>query len=97
MPAKRSDRRARLAGPLAGLAVVLAMLALVLSYAGRSVLQAEPFADRVVATHKRLKGDLRETFFREQVAHDCVVIQRFRERRRVLDGVAGFRCTRNSG
>jgi len=52
MPAKRSERRAKLAGPLTGLAVVLALLALVLSYVGRSVLQAEPFADRVVATLK---------------------------------------------
>jgi hypothetical protein len=40
----------RLAGPLAGLAVLFAVLALVLSYAGRTVLQAGPFADRAVAT-----------------------------------------------
>jgi hypothetical protein len=52
MPAKNSGRRGRLAGPLAGLAVLLAMLALVLSYAGRAVLQAEPFADRAVAALK---------------------------------------------
>jgi len=42
--------RGRLAGPLAGLAVLFAVLALVLSYAGRAVLQARPFADRAVAT-----------------------------------------------
>ncbi len=52
MPAKGAGRRANLAGPLAGLAVFLALLALVLSYAGRAVLQAEPFADRVVAVLK---------------------------------------------
>jgi hypothetical protein len=34
------------------LAVLLAVLGLVLSYMGRAVLQAEPFADRVVATLK---------------------------------------------
>src|SRR5205814_10605313 len=50
MPAARSGRRGRLAGPLAGLAVLLALLALVLSHVGRSILQAEPFADRAVAT-----------------------------------------------
>ncbi len=37
---------------MAGLAVLFAVLALVLSYAGRAVLQAEPFADRAVATLK---------------------------------------------
>lgn len=52
MPAKSSGRRGRLAGPVAGLAVLFAVLALVLSYAGRAVLQAEPFADRAVATLK---------------------------------------------
>ncbi len=52
MPTESSGRRARLAGPLAGLAVLLALLALVLSYIGRSVLQAEPFADRAVAALK---------------------------------------------
>lgn len=51
-PTDASGRHGRLAGTLAGLAVVLAALALVLSYAGRAVLQAEPFADRVVATLK---------------------------------------------
>jgi hypothetical protein len=35
---------------LAGVAVVLALLALVLSYLGRAVLRPEPFADRAVAT-----------------------------------------------
>jgi len=50
MPAKSSGRRGRLAGPLAGLAVLFAVLALVLSYAGRAVLQPGPFADRAVAT-----------------------------------------------
>jgi hypothetical protein len=49
MPTETSGPRGRLAGPLAGLAVLLALLALVLSYAGRAVLQAEPFADRAVA------------------------------------------------
>lgn len=52
MPAERSRRRAKLAGPLAGLAVLLAVLALVLSYFGRAVLQAGPFADRAVAALK---------------------------------------------
>lgn len=52
MPAKGSGSHGGLAGPLAGLAVFLAVLALVLSYVGRSVLQAEPFADRAVATLK---------------------------------------------
>ena len=52
MQSKSADRRGRLAGPLAGLAVLLAVLALVLSYVGRAVLQAEPFADRAVATLK---------------------------------------------
>jgi hypothetical protein len=41
--------RVRLAGAFAGSAVVLAVLALVLSYAGRTVLRAQPFADRTVA------------------------------------------------
>ena len=41
--------RGRFSGPLVGAAVVLAVLALVLSYAGRAVLQAQPFADRSVA------------------------------------------------
>jgi hypothetical protein len=50
MPTKRMGPRGRLAGPLAGIAVLLAVLALVLSYVGRAVLQAEPFADRAVAT-----------------------------------------------
>jgi hypothetical protein len=35
---------------LAGVAVVLALLALVLSYLGRAILRPEPFADRAVAT-----------------------------------------------
>jgi hypothetical protein len=52
MPTESADRRGRLAGPLAGLAVFLALLALVLSYVGRAVLQAEPFADRAVAALK---------------------------------------------
>jgi hypothetical protein len=52
MPATRSGRRGRLAGSLAGLAVLLALLALVLSYAGRAVLEGQPFADRAVATLK---------------------------------------------
>jgi hypothetical protein len=58
MPTETSGSRGRLAGPfrltgpLAGLAVLCAVLALVLSYAGRAVLQAEPFADRVVTTLK---------------------------------------------
>lgn len=50
--AARADRHGGLAGILAGLAVLLAVLALVLSYAGRAVLQAQPFADRAVATLK---------------------------------------------
>jgi hypothetical protein len=45
-----SARRARLADVLTGLAAVLAVLALVLSYAGRSILSSEAFADRAVAT-----------------------------------------------
>ena len=52
MPTKSSGHRGRLAGLLAGLAVLLAVLGLVLSYFGRAVLQAEPFADRAVATLK---------------------------------------------
>jgi hypothetical protein len=52
MPAESSGRRGRPAGPLAGLAVLLAVAALVLSYVGRAVLRAEPFADRAVATLK---------------------------------------------
>jgi hypothetical protein len=52
MPTKPSGHRGRLAGPLAGVAVLFAVLALVLSYLGRSVLKAEPFADRAVATLK---------------------------------------------
>ncbi len=52
MPTENPNRRGRVAGPLAGVAVLLAVLALVLSYAGRAVLQAEPFADRAVATLK---------------------------------------------
>ncbi len=39
----------RVAGALVVAAVVLATLALILSYAGRSVLRPEPFADRAVA------------------------------------------------
>ena len=42
-------------------AVVLAMVALVLAYAGRAVLQAQPFADRAVAT-------LRDPAVRDDVA-----------------------------
>jgi hypothetical protein len=52
MPTEPSGTRGRLAGPLAAVAVLLAVLALVLSYAGRSVLKADPFADRAVATLK---------------------------------------------
>lgn len=52
MRTERSGPRGRLAGPLAGVAVLLAVLALVLSYLGRAVLKAEPFADRAVATLK---------------------------------------------
>jgi hypothetical protein len=52
MPTERSHRRARLAGPLAVVAVLLAVLALALSYVGRAVLKADPFADRAVATLK---------------------------------------------
>jgi hypothetical protein len=52
MPTDRSGTRGRLAGPLAGIAVLLAVLALVLSYIGRAVLKPEPFADRAVATLK---------------------------------------------
>jgi hypothetical protein len=52
MAARSSDRRGRLARLLAGLAVLLAVLALVLSYLGRAILEPEPFADRAVATLK---------------------------------------------
>src|ERR1700744_4860502 len=45
-------RRAGWAGPLGGVAVVLAVLALVLSYFGRAVLEGQPFADRAVAALK---------------------------------------------
>src|SRR6516165_11514364 len=45
-----SARRARVADVLTGLAAVLAVLALVLSYAGRSILNGDAFADRAVAT-----------------------------------------------
>jgi hypothetical protein len=37
---------------LGGVAVVLALLALVMSYLGRAVLRPEPFADRAVATQR---------------------------------------------
>src|SRR6202042_484337 len=43
-------RRGRFSGLLVVGAVVLAALALALSYAGRAVLRAQPFADRAVAT-----------------------------------------------
>jgi hypothetical protein len=52
MTTESSGRRGRLVGPLTGLAVLLALLALVLSYVGRAVLQPEPFADRAVAALK---------------------------------------------
>src|SRR5581483_11472279 len=52
MPTEPSGTRGRLAGRLAAVAVLLAVLALVLSYVGRAVLQAQPFADRAVATLK---------------------------------------------
>jgi hypothetical protein len=42
--------RPRIAGGLSATAVVLAALALVLSYAGRAILRPEPFADRATAT-----------------------------------------------
>lgn len=44
-----ANRRAGWAGPLVAVAVVLAVLALVLSYFGRAVLEGQPFADRAVA------------------------------------------------
>jgi hypothetical protein len=47
---ERADRGGRLAGVLAGIAVLLIVLALVLSYAGRALLRSQPFADRAVAT-----------------------------------------------
>jgi hypothetical protein len=50
MPGRGGRRRDRVSGPLAALAVVLAVFALLLSYAGRAVLRPQPFADRVVAT-----------------------------------------------
>jgi hypothetical protein len=43
-------RHARLTDVLTGLAVVLAVLALVLAYAGRSILSGDAFAERSVAT-----------------------------------------------
>jgi hypothetical protein len=49
MPTESPGPRGKFSGPLAGLAVFVAMLALVLSYVGRAVLQSEPFADRAVA------------------------------------------------
>src|SRR5581483_5817833 len=52
MPTEPSGTRGRLAGPLAAVAVLLAVLALVLSYVGRAVLKADPFANRAVATLK---------------------------------------------
>jgi hypothetical protein len=51
----------RVARALVGLAVLLAVLALVLSYLGRAVLQPGPFADRAVAT-------LRDPAVRDDVA-----------------------------
>ena len=51
----------RLAGALVVLAVVLAVLAMVLSYAGRALLRPEPFADRAVAA-------LRDPAVQEDVA-----------------------------
>src|SRR6185312_4751982 len=48
----RGGSRGAWPGRLATLAVVLAMLALVLSYAGRVVLDRQQFADRFVATLK---------------------------------------------
>ena len=50
MPGDSAPRRGRVSGPLAALAVILAVLALVLSYAGRALLAPQPFADRVAAT-----------------------------------------------
>jgi hypothetical protein len=46
---ERADRGGRLAGALVGVAVLLIVLALVLSYAGRALLRSQPFADRAVA------------------------------------------------
>lgn len=48
MPEATAQSRA--AGALIWVAVIAATLALVLSYAGRALLRAEPFADRAVAT-----------------------------------------------
>ncbi len=50
--ARASARPAWLPDVLSGLAVALAVLALVLSYAGRSILNGQAFADRAVATLK---------------------------------------------
>jgi hypothetical protein len=48
------------AGVLAGVAVLLAVIALVLTYLGRAVLRPEPFADRAVAAlrHPAVRADL---------------------------------------
>jgi hypothetical protein len=45
-----AGRGGRVAGVLAGIAVLLVVVALVLSYAGRALLRSQPFADRAVAT-----------------------------------------------
>src|SRR5215831_14268176 len=49
-----------MAGALAGIAVLLAVVALVLSYLGRAVLRPEPFADRAVAAlrHPSVQADV---------------------------------------
>jgi hypothetical protein len=46
---KQAGRGGRVAGALVGVAVLLVVLALVLSYAGRALLRSQPFADRAVA------------------------------------------------
>ncbi len=71
MPTASSRHSGKLAGTLTGLAVVLAVLALVLSYLGRSVLQAEPFADRAVAALKTpaVQGDVADHLTAAVVRH----------------------------
>ena len=52
MPTTRSGRHGGLVRPLIGVSVLIAMLALVLSYAGRAVLEPQAFANRAVAALK---------------------------------------------
>lgn len=65
MPTERSGPRGRLGGLLAGIAVLLAVLALLLSYAGqRLAVMAENDADDISWYPSAYQGALQETPFR---------------------------------